>query len=178
MSENVTIDMSKFSAGMARLKAVGKSAKIYDALEAGAVVIQAHAQNNAREKLNKHPTGNLIGNFGIKRRGKTVLVGVWGVVYAAIHEFGGVIKPIHSKKLAIPMPGVTGSPRQYDLHLQGFGGMVMTLADKFGHVMFVLKDSVHIPARPYLRPAVDENKAAIEKAIGDNLAAIIAREVK
>lgn len=149
MSEDVTIDMSKFKAGMAKLQAVGKSDKMLDALEAGAVVIQAHAQNNAREKLNKHPTGNLANSFGIKRKGRQVLVGVWGVVYAAIHEFGGMIEARQGKYLKFQVDG-----------------------------NWVQVTKVHIPARPYLRPAVDENKPAIEKAIGNTLAAIISREIK
>lgn len=57
--------------------------------------------------------------------------GTWGVqdvVYALIHELGGVIKPVNAKALAIPQAG--------------------------GGVAFV--SSVTIPARPYLRPAADK----------------------
>ncbi|MEP9402039.1 hypothetical protein [Sphingomonas sp. VNH70] len=57
--------------------------------------------------------------------------GTWGVqdvVYALIHELGGVIKPVTAKALAFG---------------DGQGGMVFV-------------QSVTIPARPYLRPAADK----------------------
>ena len=56
--------------------------------------------------------------------------GTWGsrdVLYALIHELGGIIKPKKAKALAIPQDD--------------------------GSVRFV--KSVEIPARPYLRPAAD-----------------------
>lgn len=58
--------------------------------------------------------------------------GTWGVrdvVYALIHELGGVITPKRGKALAIPDPANPGG--------------------------ILLVKSVTIPKRPYLRPAAD-----------------------
>jgi HK97 gp10 family phage protein len=147
MSATVTIKiegLDKFQAKLSRMSKAAASEKILDSLEAGARVIEAHAKNNAREKLNKNPTGFLTNSIGVKREGKSVLVGVFGVVYAKIHEFGGVIKARAAKLLVFRIGG-----------------------------KLIRTKSVHIPARPYLRPAVDENMPAINEAIGDAMAELL-----
>lgn len=80
----------------------------------------------------------------------TEVAGVWGVqdvLYARIHELGGVIRPVNAKALAIPQPD--------------------------GGVVFV--QSVTIPARPYLRPAADREYPKlgrrIQRAFDRNLGA-------
>lgn len=90
----------------------------------------AHAKNNHAWQ---NRTGILEGSINIVDLARDVETGVegrWGsqdVVYALIHELGGVIVPKKAKALAIPMPD--GSMR--------------------------FAKSVTIPARPYLRPAAD-----------------------
>lgn len=82
--------------------------------------------------------------------------------YAAIHEYGGVIHPKNSKYLAIPVGTYTGSPRRHpDLKVRvtNNGNLVMVSAG--GEVQYVLKQSVTIPARPYMRPAYDEQKQEV-----------------
>lgn len=77
--------------------------------------------------------------------------------YGAIHEFGGTIKPKTSRYLAIPVGERTGSPLKYsDLKVRKTGKGNLVLVDGSGGVQYVLKSSVEIPARPYLRPAIDE----------------------
>jgi phage gpG-like protein len=81
------------------------------------------------------------------------------LVYAAIHEFGGVIKPKTRKYLAVPVGTYKGSPlRHNDLKLRKTNGGSLVLVDGGNAVQYVLKTSVEIPARPYLRPAYDEKK--------------------
>ena len=102
---------------------------------------------------------------------------VTNLVYAAIHEFGGVIRPNKGKYLAIPVGTYQGSPTAHtDLSFRGKGD-TLVMVDGAGNVQYVLKTSVVIPARPYLRPAVDENGYAIEEemagAFRDQIEAVI-----
>lgn len=120
--------------------------KFISCIEAGARVIQIYALDNARNKLNKHPVGHLTNALaqGIRIEGETVLVGAFGVVYAAIHEFGGIITPRRAEYLHFVIDG--------------------------RHIKTKL---VHIPARPYLRPAVDEHQSEILQAVHDAADALI-----
>jgi len=138
MTDSMTVTttgLNEFKAMLAKLGAVGDAIAI-DAMEAGARVVEIYAQNNVRTLLNKHPTGNLVNSIGVRREGKDVLVGVWGVVYAKIHEFGGVIVPIKAHALRFQIGG-----------------------------QWVTTKIVHMPARPYLRPAVNEHMPEINAAI-------------
>ena len=94
---------------------------------------------------------------------------------APIHEFGGTITPKNAKFLAIP---VTEEARQYvsprnfprELHfvLGKTGGVLL---DDNDTAHYLLKKSVTIPARPYMRPAADEGEAeAVETIRGVLLA--------
>lgn len=60
------------------------------------------------------------------------------VLYARIHEYGGVIVPVAAKML-----------RWFDAE---------------GNPIFA--NAVHIPARPYMRPAVDENEEKVATVVG------------
>lgn len=81
-------------------------------------------------------SGTLEGSIDIAEYARPETGGVrgtWGardVVYARIHELGGVIKPKRAKALAIPDPKKAGG--------------------------VILVKSVTIPRRPYLRPAADK----------------------
>lgn len=91
-------------------------------------------------------------------------------VYAGVVEFGGDIRPKKGKALAVPVhPDAKGrSP-------QDFPDLVMIKPEHSDHpllirqekgrssydVMFVLVPKVTIPAQPFLRPALYENRAEI-----------------
>jgi len=100
--------------------------------------------------------------------------------YAAIHEFGGEIRPKRAKKLAIPLAdaktqaGVArwSSPLRVTLaglnvrcvrtpsgglFLVSFGGHVPGTAKKAAKWLFVLRDVVRIPARMGLRDSLQKN---------------------
>lgn len=91
-----------------------------------------HAKNNHQDWDNQTATLeggiNLVDYAHPVARGVEGLWGVQDVVYARILELGGTIRPVKAKELAIPQPG---------------GGVVLV-------------QSVTIPAKPYLRPAADE----------------------
>ncbi len=150
MTETRTIGFEEFARDMGKLSEAARKTTALDALEAGAAVIQAYAQDNIRNKLNKRPTGFLANSVTVKRQEKVVHVGVFGVVYAKIHEFGGVI--------------------------QARGKKTLTFIGDDGKRVFVKK--VVMPARPYLRPAVDEHIPEIKEAIGDALRGLLQEAIK
>lgn len=141
--------LDEFIRDLNKLSAAARSEKSLDALEAGGHVIAAYAQDNARNKLNKHPTGNLTNSIGVRREGKTIQAGVFGVVYAKIHEFGGIIKPIKAKAL-------------FFIDSDGYWNTVKV---------------VHMPARPYLRPALDNHMGEIKQAIIDALRGLLQKAI-
>lgn len=98
------------------------------ALNATGDVVEAKAKDNVRAQ-GLILEGRL--RSGIARRTiawDEVIVGVFDVIYAAIHEFGGVITPKRAKWLVFDVDGET-----------------------------VFTKKVTIPARPYMRPAVYDN---------------------
>lgn len=101
----------------------------------------------------------MVGEHSIGRGGNgrvTVEVKTQGIVYAAIHQFGGVIKPVHAKALAIPLTpeARSKSPRDMPGLFVVKKGDKVTLCseDKGGKVkaQYALVKSVTIPARPYI----------------------------
>ncbi|MDT7838206.1 phage virion morphogenesis protein [Aquabacterium sp. OR-4] len=85
--------------------------------------------------------------------GHSATVGT-NVVYAAIHQFGGVIRAKAGPFLAIPVTPAAraaGSPRSMEgLHVaQTLKGQFI-LVDSKGQTHFLLRRQVKIPARPFL----------------------------
>ena len=118
------------------------------AAKAGGFVIEGHAKINVRNNFDKHPTGNLMGSINtkvtkVKAESVEVTVGT-NVVYAAIHEFGGTIKAKNKKALVFEIDGE-----------------------------IKMVKSVIIPARPYMRPAVDNNLTAIRDTITYHLKKLV-----
>jgi phage gpG-like protein len=100
---------------------------------------------------------------------RSVSVGPRNTNYAAIHEYGGIITPKRAKNLAIPLTGTAKnarSPRNFagELHVQG-----KALVDASGMAQYALVKSVTIPARPYVRPALDEHGDEAISRIADRL---------
>ncbi len=106
-------------------------------------------------------------------------VGVRNVPYGAVHEFGtdglpgGVIKPVKARKLWIPQYKNTGkmTPREF-IRMKMQNPRMFFLNDEVAGKwenpkskakrlipLFFLVDKVKIPARPYIRPAIE---AALE----------------
>jgi phage gpG-like protein len=140
-----------------RFEAVRKAAsgpQIQHALMQGGEVIRNWARLNIR-KNKLIDTSNLVNSIDVapsKASSDTaaeVAVGT-GVVYAAIHEFGGVIN--------------------------AKAGKFLSWVNKEGKRIFA--KSVHIPARPYLRPAVDEHMDEIREAVGIDLMDAIEKATK
>lgn len=143
------------------------------ALMRGGMVLEAWMKRNVQAQ-HLIDTGNLRASITSEIEGeKAVSVGPRNVRYAAIHEFGGTITPKKGQFLAIPVTTAAryaGSPRRFPsrLHAQMAGGGG-ALVDENGDIQYALKRSVTIPARPYVRPAMDEHGADAVKAMRDYL---------
>jgi len=114
------------------------------ALMAGGQVIEAQAKINVEKTFSSKSTGGagLGGSIHTElvessETSAKVHVGP-SVIYGRIQELGGVIKPVFAKMLS--------------------------WVNDAGERVFA--NVVHIPARPYLRPAVDNNLDKIKDAIG------------
>lgn len=84
----------------------------------------------------------------------SVAVGT-NVVYAAIHQFGGIIRAKSGPFLAIPITAAAraaGSPRNMQglAIAQSLKGQFMLVDSKTGTVHFLLRRQVTMPARPFL----------------------------
>ena len=111
---------------------------------AGGFVIEANAKINVNNTFSSKATGGagLGGSIQTviakaKETYAEVSVGPT-VIYGRIHELGGIILPVHAKLLS-------------------------WIGDNGEHIF---AKRVQIPARPYLRPAVDEHEKEIRDAVG------------
>lgn len=137
------------------------------AAQAGSLPILNGARDNIKDKgLIRTRTLSRSLHIEVSMEGATRAVAETGtnIEHAAIHEFGGTIRPKANKYLAIPVGTYKDSPRNHpQLKLRKTGNGNLVLVSPTGTVQYVLKPSVEIPARPYLRPAFDEHQAeAIE----------------
>jgi HK97 gp10 family phage protein len=126
----------EFMKWLGQLKDSVRGEAMTNALTAGGFVIEAQAKINV-EHQGLVKTGNLMNSIQkqdltITKNGGEITVGT-GVIYAAIHEFGGIIKAVRAKMLSF-----------------------VTEDGVFHRVK-----AVHMPARPYLRPAVDNHHEEI-----------------
>lgn len=106
------------------------------------------------------------------------------VKYAPIHEFGGIIRPVRAKFLAIPLSdsrvkGTADSPRDYPdgFFLRSKGGNLLfgvSEGDRFVP-LFVLKREVRIPARMGLLDLWEAKRAGITDQLNDAVRRALSR---
>lgn len=151
------------------IKWTGKAVteKMRQAQIAGVNAIMADCVKHAKANHTwQYQQGALHGGIGIVEYARAEgdgVRGVWGVQdvrYALMMEVGGVIKPKRAKFLAIPLTPearIAGSPRRMPglAYVQSKNGQPMLIDSTSGDAQYLLRDSVTIPARPYLRPAAD-----------------------
>jgi len=113
---------------------------IYKGMKKGMVLADRDARLNLSGRVLQRRTGRLRNSIthDVKIEGNKV-VGRIGtnVIYGRIHELGGVIKPRQAQSLRFNIPGVG----------------------------WRMAKSVTIPARPYLRPALEDNVKDIGEII-------------
>jgi phage gpG-like protein len=108
-----------------------------DCLMAGGLVVERRMKENIT-KQGLIDTGNLRASVSAEPEGaRSVTIGPRNVIYAAIHEFGGIISAVKAPALRF------------------------RTKDGAWHTV----QSVTIPARPYARPALDEHMQEVEDAI-------------
>ena len=122
------------------LKRAVSGAGLANAAKAGGHVIEGNAKVNIGNTFSGKSVGGLAGSIQVVLDKSTetsaeVSVGPT-VIYGRIQELGGVITPVAAKMLSWVDDGVR----------------------IFAHM-------VHLPARPYLRPAVDEHRQEISDAV-------------
>ena len=140
---SMSVDTADFSKQLKKLGSAARDQALLDAVEAGARVIQGAAMINANEVFSDESTGALANSIIVETEGSgtkaSANVGPT-VIYGRIQELGGIIKTVSAKYLHFVIDGVD-----------------------------VFTKTVHIPARPYLRPAVDNNRDKITAAVGETL---------
>lgn len=134
---NIDVDTSALEKSLSRIDEGIRGKAAEEMLVRGGQVFVKHAKINAKGKL-RHLTGRLLNSIDTYNPSPSQIeIGSKGVIYAAIHEFGGTIYAKRAKALH--------------------------WVDDDGNEYFA--KSVRIPERSYLRPAFDENKAEALRAM-------------
>lgn len=157
-------------------------------LVAAALVAEAEAKQNATTTLNVR-SGRLrrsIQGFVEDSPEGPVLKlraggGAQDVKYARIHELGGIVRAKNGPFLAIPLgpaktaAGVARYATARDMPglalAQSKDGQYMLVKGATGEAAFLLRQQVTIPARPYLRPALDIAMDRLRSRLGATVAA-------
>jgi hypothetical protein len=96
-------------------------------------------------------------------------VGSWGVPYARIHEYGGVIRPKRAKYLTIPISERSKGNFISDFDIRFFRNpktdKLLAVDDVTGEPLFVLKKRVTIKAKRYMRDAIKKQTPFIYDTI-------------
>jgi hypothetical protein len=155
----------------------GLGAKTYSAarhiVDRGAIEVKRQAVYNVSNRILHRVSGKLAGAFIIGRgdmlaeRSPFAMVGNTAA-YAPQREFGGTIRARRSKFLAIPLPGVVGSPRDYqDTFIRrGIifqGGQSAKGNRGWIKPLFVLKRQVTQIGHPFLGPALVQSLPEINR---------------
>lgn len=127
MIQSQVVGLPELYSKLRQLDAVAAERNLVLAGTAGGQVIRNAAAANA-PKLTRTLERSIHVEVVDKSRARvTIMVGT-NVIYAAIHEFGGIITPKHAKMLAFELDG-----------------------------KLIFAHSVRINATPYMRPAFDHN---------------------
>jgi len=122
----------------------------------------------------KERTGRLKGSLTYEETHDTVEISAGGadeVDYAAIHHYGGTIRPKKKKFLTIPFPGGPADQR-VPLRAADFNdtfvakGIIFQKRGEQIEPLFILRKSVEIPASPYMY-AEDSDVEYLSNSIAD-----------
>lgn len=143
-----------------------KDPRMREALLRIGFILEAQIKLNIRsQKL--IDTGRLINSIRSKVTNEGLTVGSYGVPYAAIHEFGGEIAARNARYLTIPMSAEFKgrSAREFsDLFVKRIGNRAYLVRQNEGgglQFCYMLRERVTMPARPFMKPAVEKHKERI-----------------
>lgn len=132
------------------------------------LLVERAIKENLTGRVLKVQTGRLRSSIHhsvkVTARSARGVIGT-NVVYARIHEYGGVITPKRVRYLTIPFPGVKGFAREYQNTFVAKSIIFQRVSGKKIRPLFLLRSSVVIPERPYVRPAVEETRGVVEGII-------------
>jgi hypothetical protein len=154
---------------------------------------------NTRGRYGRTLTGGLLNAIysGFEKNGENIsgYVGVRGIPYGRIHEYGGEIKPVNAQHLWVPNYRKAGkmTPREFVQLMKAqpdryaiFGHKNQVAARWTGayqfigrkktktyDILFNLLNKVTIPERPYVTPAIEK----AYESIAPTFAQILAREL-
>lgn len=146
-------------------------------------LLEASIVQNIRRQFRQR-TGTLMNSIAeskqVREEGDKLVgeIGAIGVKYGLIHEEGGLIKPRKAKMLAIPLDpvlGPDGIARSNPLDFKGKSFWYTSAAGslflaqpkgKSIELLFLMRNQVQMPARPYLRPALEKNRERIAEKFG------------
>jgi phage gpG-like protein len=131
-----------------------------EAIQKGVILaaaeVQRRAKINVKEKLNTtdESKGTLARSIGIQGNAAQLSAAVGpAVIYGRIHEEGGVIRPVHGEWLVFKVKVATMLRRTRAGHYRRAGAIYAWIKTK----------KVTIPARPYLRPALESAEPFIQE---------------
>lgn len=136
-------NIEAFMQALRKMDANVRGRGVKNAVEAGGRIVEAYAKVNVVNTF-KHQTGNLANSIRVEVTASpdraVARIGPTAI-YGRIQELGGTVKPLIKKKL----------------YFMGEDGRLRTAM------------SVTLPARPYLKPAVEEHEDEILKAVAEKL---------
>lgn len=148
---------------------------------AGAVPVVNAAKGKAPKRT--RTLARSIGSEVLESDREHVLIGIGtDLEYAAIQEFGGTVTPKERMFLTVPLTEAakaTGASGWGDAlrPVMAEDGQSGVLVDEEGAAQYALVKQVTIPAQPYLRPALDENRAEAAREAGEVLRMLILKVV-
>ncbi len=186
-----TMSAAQAAAALHKLGAEGMGQAVRRALATAALDMEGGAKLNAETVLNVrsgHLRRSIAGTVRQGADGPEAVVSAGGrlgganVTYAGTHEFGATIVPKRSQYLRIPLPPAltaAGVDRFGGPLRQSGAGLFRLAKSKKGNLLlihkpsgmpwYVLKRSVTIRARPFLRPAGEATAGRLGKWLGAEL---------
>lgn len=188
MSAPTTLE--ELEASLRRLSSGELTAVLKKSMVAAALKGQRYAAENVRERLRTR-SGSLVrsvrGTASVTQDTVEVRLGAGGnppLKYAALQELGGTVVPKTAKYLAIPVgPGLQTSsgvtklrPRDVPglAYAQTREGQPVLVREDDGTVMFVLKRSVTVKGKHYLRDAAQRLAAEVPEIVTERVRKAVA----
>lgn len=157
-------DLQRIFAKLHRVSPQNRGGVLYRAFLNASLLVEGALRKNATTKILHRRTGRLAGSIESKvKQAQNTVEAVIGsgvrsgerMVYAEIHETGGIIRPKNGKYLVIPIRA--GSPEA------GGGGKPIASSSKITGFRRVTQ--VMIPARKYMSRTVEEKQAHITRIL-------------